>query len=1006
MNDEVAARKIGTYFPEIGDKLLNIIQLNYNSNKGISLAQAGILQKSKAVGHVEFTQAVPLQHNRRYLSYFAAPFLILITLLVFSPALITSSTTRIIKFNEEFLPSAPFEFNLDNKELQAFKNEDFSISLELTGEALPKNAYVLVSDRKIKMTTAGNGIYTYLFKKIQSSKNLRFEAAGFQSASYTLNVVDRPALKTFNVYLNYPDYLNKKSERLSNVGNLQIPEGTRVRWELSALTADEVTLNFSSTDNDQTPSQLENDVFVLEKTITQSDQYTIDLSNAYGKNKQPIVYNLDVIPDKYPQITLNAFQDTTLFSFIALGGDINDDYGLTQLKLFYKFDEAASDYREIEIGINKSQNVQRYYYQWQFDSLDIQGDNQIRYYMQVWDNDGVNGHKSTKTGVYSFRIPSKRELKDQVNTEAKRTEDDIDKTLQEAKELKEEIEEAENRLKGKKELNWQDENLLKDILERREELNKAIEELKEQNQNINKKRERYNPQSEKIKEKVEKLQELMNDLLDEETKKLYDELQKLLEEQQNIEDIQDVLDQLNNKENNLEKELERTLELFKRMKFEHELDESINELNEQIKEQEELQEKTEEKDSDTEELSGEQQELQEKFEDFQEKLEQLEEINQDMKRPESLPDMQEEKESVKESQKESKELLEENKKKKAAKSQQNAKQQMQQMAEKMQQMQSNSQMSMSQENLDDLRDIVNNLLKLSFDQEDLMKEFGDVKQSDPRFIELSQEQLKLKDDAKIVEDSLLSLANRVFVLASFVTREVGDMNNHMDKSVDAIKERKKPLAVSEQQFAMTSMNNLALLLDDVLKQMQQNMADAMGQPQKGEGKQKAPSLGELQQQLNKQIKGLKESGKSGRQLSEELAKLAAEQERIRQALQEMQEKYGEGDNGQKPGDGLVEKMEETEIDLVNKQITTETIKRQRQILTRLLEAEDALRQRDKDEERKGETAKDYDKQVPKAFEEYFKLKEQEIELLKTIPPKLYPYYRKEVNDYFKRLGDN
>ena len=184
---------------------------------------------------------------------------------------------------------------------------------------------------------------------------------------------------------------------------------------------------------------------------------------------------------------------------------------------------------------------------------------------------------------------------------------------------------------------------------------------------------------------------------------------------------------------------------------------------------------------------------------------------------------------------------------------------MQQMQEKLQQIQSSSEISITQENLDDLRDIVNNLLKLSFDQEELMNDFGNVKQSDPRFVELSQIQLKLKDDAKIVEDSLLSLAKRVFVLSSFVTREVGEMNAHMDKSVEAIKDRKKPLAVSEQQFTMTSMNNLALLLDDVLQQMQENLADAMGKPQKGKGKQKAPSLGELQQQLNEQINELKQS---------------------------------------------------------------------------------------------------------------------------------------------------
>ena len=120
----------------------------------------------------------------------------------------------------------------------------------------------------------------------------------------------------------------------------------------------------------------------------------------------------------------------------------------------------------------------------------------------------------------------------------------------------------------------------------------------------------------------------------------------------------------------------------------------------------------------------------------------------------------------------------------------------------------------------------------------------------------------------------------------------------------------------------------------------------------------------------------------------------------------MQEKLdnGNGDGGSKPENGLIEKMEETEIDLVNKQLTKKTIQRQKEILTRLLEAEDALRERDKDEERKAETGQDYEKRLPKAFEKYLKIKEQETELLKTIPPKLYPYYKKEVNEYFKRIG--
>ncbi|MEM6524355.1 MAG: hypothetical protein AAF693_11200 [Bacteroidota bacterium] len=1002
MEDYEAARNIGAFFPQVSDKLLNIIQLS-RSNSNESLLRAGIAQKSTTLESVEFKEAVVLKTNKKYVPFFVIPLTIILGILIINPRAITNSTTRIVQFNKTFEPVAPFEFQIENSEMTAFKNDDFTVMLNLAGSSVPNEAYIKVSGRSYKMASNGSGNFQYTLKKIQSKKVLTFEAAGFESDQYLINVVQRPLLKTFNVYLDFPDYLKRKKERLSNVGNLQVPEGTNITWELSTLQTEQIKLNL---DNDLLiPISTKSDLFTFEHQARKSTLYGLSLFNEYGTNKQPIIYNLEVIPDQYPKIDTESYQDTTLFSFIALSGNISDDYGLSKLKLHYQKDQESKRFLTKNISIDKGQNAQRFYYQWEFDSMSVRGGNQLKYYLEVWDNDGVNGSKSTKTGIYTFRIPTIKELKNEVEAQSKKTENDIDKTIQEARELKEQLEEAENRLKGKKELNWQDENLLKDILNKREELNKAIEELKKQNENTDKKRERFTPQNEKIKEKVEQLQKLMDDLLDEETKRLYEELQKLLEEQQSIEDIQDALDKLNNKESNLEKELERTLELFKRMKFENKLNETINDLNNQFAEQEKLLEKTEEKSSESQELAEEQEQLQKNFNQLQEELEELEEFNQELDQPEALPDTQEEQEEIKKSQEESKESLKEGKKKKSRDSQKKAKQQMKEMQQKLEQMQSNSEISMSQENLDDLRDIVNNLLKLSFDQEELMNDFGAVKQSDPRFVELSQLQLKLKDDAKIVEDSLLSLAKRVFVLSSFVTREVGEMNAHMDKSVEAIKDRKKPKAVSEQQFTMTSMNNLALLLDDVLQQMQENLAEAMGKPQKGKGNQKSQSLGELQQQLNQQINELKQSGKTGRELSEELAKLAAEQQRIREALKEMQEKL-ENEGGGSPGDGIPEKMEETEIDLVNKQITEKTIQRQKEILTRLLEAEDALRERDKDEERKAETGRDYEKQLPKAFEKYLKIKEQETELLKTIPPKLYPYYKKEVNEYFQRIGNS
>jgi hypothetical protein len=393
--------------------------------------------------------------------------------------------------------------------------------------------------------------------------------------------------------------------------------------------------------------------------------------------------------------------------------------------------------------------------------------------------------------------------------------------------------------------------------------------------------------------------------------------------------------------------------------------------------------------------------VQEEFKKTAEQLKDLEKLQEELNKSEELPSDQETDE-VQQEQQDSKEMLEQNQPSKATKPQKQALQKMQEMQKKMEGMQSSMMMEMDMQNLEALRQIIHGLVKLSYDQESLMKEFNELQQSDPRFNLLAQRQMKIKDDSKILEDSLLALGKRDPMMGSFITKEIGELNNHLDKVIESNRERRRPQASTEMQMSMTSINNLALMLDDHFDMMMQMMANAQPSMKKSKQKGKKPSLSQMQQQLNERIQQLKGSGKSGRELSEELANMAAEQERIRRALQEMQEKMK--NEGQMPGGDLPSKMEQTEMDLVNKQITEQLIKRQKEIMTRLLETEKSMREQDMEEERKGETAKEYEKEIPKAFEEYLRLKEKEVELLKTVPPKLYPYYKKEVSEYFKRMG--
>ena len=1008
ISDQEAAKNIGNYFPSVSDKLLNILQLYNKHPEDKGLVKASITQKSEDIKDIKFEKAISLGENKKYLRYLAIPFIIVLFLSISFPKVISDSSTRIFNYSKEYKPIAPFEFILKNKDLLAFKNEDYDIQVSIQGETIPDNVYLKLAERRIKLFSSNRTDFSYSFKKIAKNIQFEFEAAGFSSEEYKIRVVNRPNIKNFNVEISYPAYLKRKHEQLSNIGTLQVPEGTNIKWQFQTLFTDSLSINFMQ-DNETYEARILNDqLYVAEKQALTSSAYQVNLFNEFAGNKDKIMYQLEVIPDEFPEIAVKQYTDTVLYDYMILGGNISDDYGFSDLKLHYKVitaenEQAAKQIRHHNINIDPDKTSQSFYFNWSLDSLLLKDSDQIEYYLEVRDNDGINGRKASKTGLYYFRIPDKKEREEDLKKSSQSAENQIDKSLEMAKDLNEKIEEVENRLKGKKQMNWQDQKLLDEMIRDKDKLDNEILKLQELNQANNMKLEKFNELDAELIKKVDQLQQLMDDLLDEETRKLFEELKKLLEEKKDLNEVKSILERIDFKQDNFEQELERTLELFKRMKFEIELESAIEEMDELQNKQEELSKETEDRKNDLEDIKDEQESLNEDFENVRESLEELIDINQDLAFPKPMQITREQEEKISNSQKEAMEQLEDNKRKNASKSQQNASDQMKQLSGAMKNMQSSGNMAMMMENYNSLRMIVDNLIKLSFNQEEIMMSFRSVNQSDPRFIKLSQRQLALKDDSKVIEDSLIALSKRVFQISSFITREVNEMNKYMDESVVALRERKKSQAVGKQQFSMTSINNLALLLDDVLSTMQQQLAMAMGLPSQGQQSDSQPSMSELQKQLNEQISELKKSGKQGKALSEELAKLAAGQEEIRRKLQEEEEKLNNMDgNGQKLGD-IAGKMEQTEIDLVNKRLTEQLIERQEEILTRLLQAEESMREQELDKERESKTARQLERPVPPEFEEYLKLKEKEIELLRTVPPKLNPYYKKEVIEYFNRL---
>jgi hypothetical protein len=328
-----------------------------------------------------------------------------------------------------------------------------------------------------------------------------------------------------------------------------------------------------------------------------------------------------------------------------------------------------------------------------------------------------------------------------------------------------------------------------------------------------------------------------------------------------------------------------------------------------------------------------------------------------------------------------------------------------------------------EEDVSKIREILENLLQLSFDQEDLMKQLQRTPTSNPLYVKITADQKKIKDNAKAIEDSLFALSKRVEEISSFVNKEIGQINFALDKSIEYLAERQSAQASSRQQFAMTSINNLALMLSEVSDQMQQQLAQQQQQQKEGNGSCKKPgnkkkpgngkpsagAMRQLQQQLNDQMEKMKSEmgkpgkGKDGKSGSQQLAKMAAQQEMLRNEMQKMlNEMMKEGDNGSAGNlRKMIEQMEKTETDLVNKNISSETMRRQQEIMTRLLEAEKAERERDQDEKRESNENKSEFNRNLLEFQQYMQQKNAENELLKTSSPELKPFYKNLVEQYFK-----
>ena len=1029
INRYQAAEIIGSFFPEISDRLKNTLQLQdaLDANDGnIELLRASVAQRSDSMNVISFTQAVDFRENKKYLKYLVPVFLLFMGVYLFAPSWVLVGSERVLNYTSEYKQQAPFSFHLRSANIPIEEGQDYKVVIELKGSEFPEQVYIINENGKFLLEKTAKNQFVGWMRKVKNTTNFYVQGNEYSSPKYTLKVIGKAVIGKLEALLVYPKYLGKTNEIIKNAGDLTVPEGTTIEWLIETKNTKQVDFIFNNVSQRFMGQKVK-----VQKTIKEASKGKIQFNNFFTNKIDSSTFLVSVSKDAFPSIQVEEFTDSIKEGIRYFSGQVADDYGLVSLNFVYTVISATGKTKSNSIKVKPMNGTQLDFdFAVDFRRENVQLKDRIEYYFIVGDNDGVNGSKYTKSQTYTYELPTLEELNDNREADQAEMQKKMSDIINQTQDFQNKVEKLKKEIMNSKSTDWDKLNKVEELKKEQQNLQESLEQLKEKMDQSIEEKNQLSEMDKELLEKQEMIEKLLEEVMDDELKKLLEDLMKMME-QNNKQELKKEMDKIDQSAEDMKKQLDRSLEMLKKLQVNEKIDDIEKELKELAKEQEQLKKDIESDKLTQEEQIKKQEELNKKFEELKKELAELKKLNEKLEKPMELGDTEKSEEKISEEMKESKDGLENGKEKKAGENQKSAADEMKKLAEQLDKQQQEANKQQQEEDIDLLRNILESLITLSFNQEETMNKFSKVNDTDPAYKKYGRQQRNIIDDTKIIKDSLLALAKRQPKIATFIDTELAAIDKNHELSVDDIDEHRRRELNQHQQLVMTSYNNLALLLNESLQSMQKEMQSMMdgsgqcnnpgkkGRPKSGQNMSSQDMKQMLKKQLEQMQKGQNEGGKKpgekgkggsdGKQGegelnglgNKEISKMAAEQNAIRQRLEQLKKqlnKEGKGEGNQL--DPLIKELEKQEKELVNKRFSNDLINRQKQIMTRLLESEKALMDRGFEEKRESKTGKDDFSGNKIRFDEYNKQKMKQTEILRSADPLYRKYYKDKANQYF------
>ena len=613
-NQYRVAKDVGQAYPQISDKITNLLNLaegkrSASPNEWVDHAVRSL---HADVADVEFEKMGDFKKAQKASRFASIPVLGILIFLIAAPSSFLDASYRILSPATTFERPAPFQINVTPGSIELIRGDSLTIQATVDGAGLPQEILLETQNEDEDKVTIEEliadeqGTFTRTFVNVRRSFSYKLSAGVVETPEFSVEIVERPIIRSIQVALQFPRYSRIPAQRLEpNVGDVQALAGTQISLDVAIGGRDIVEGLLIQSDGSTDTLAIAGNQALGAFTLRKEGFYQIILRDANGiENSSPIKYGLKVIPDAYPTVVLlepapTSELNESLQSYLR--SRITDDFGFSRTRLYYRlsesrFGELMAEFEAIDLPLqNQAELDQEVNFNWiirEHTSLDLLPGDVVEYYVQVWDNDSVAGYKSSKSATHQLRLPSLAEQYQELEEKEDDAQDEMEQLLQETQQVREQFEELRDELRNKQESDWEDQRQLEQLKEKQAELENRVEELSSSFESMTEQMEENDLVSDETLEMYQEMQQVLEEINTPELMEALNELQNALQEL-NLEQMQESLNNFEFSEEQYQQRMERTLELFKQLRVQQDLEEVARRAEDLAKQQERLQEETE-----------------------------------------------------------------------------------------------------------------------------------------------------------------------------------------------------------------------------------------------------------------------------------------------------------------------------------------------------------------------------------------------------------------------------